>query len=209
MVTDIFAQEQQQVVAAYSQRLRDHGGDVRALNWGSRASQQRRFEVLVESGIVSGMSVLDVGCGLGDFLAWSRQKGLELNYSGLDVTPDMITACRARFPDCDFHHGDIVTWQPETAARFDFVIASGIFYDRPGSGQDYMRAAVSAMLRLCSKGSAFNTITALADQPDSSEFRPHIGDLAELAASFTRQFTLRHDYHPCDATLYLYQPDEP
>jgi ubiquinone/menaquinone biosynthesis C-methylase UbiE len=204
---NIFHHEQQAVIAAYSERLRSHGADVRTLNWGSRASQERRFEVIAEAGIRSGMSVLDVGCGLGDLLPWLNARGIEVDYTGLDVTPGMIASCRERFPSRTFHEGDIVSWCQEDATGFDFVVASGIFYDRPGSGQEYMQNAVRAMLRLCRTGVACNTITAMADQPAEDEFRPTIALLGELCASFTPRFILRHDYHPCDATLYLYKND--
>jgi SAM-dependent methyltransferase len=209
MNTELWQLEQAGVIAAYTSRLQTHGGDVRSLNWGSRASQERRFEVIVEAGIKSGMSVLDVGCGLGDFLPWINLRGIQVEYTGLDITPDMVAACRQKFPAYTFHEGDIVDWRPETDADFDFVIASGIFYDRPGSGYEYMQNAVRAMLRLCRTGVACNTITALADRPSESEFRPRIGVLAELCAAFTHRFILRHDYHPCDATLYLYKNDKP
>jgi RimJ/RimL family protein N-acetyltransferase/ubiquinone/menaquinone biosynthesis C-methylase UbiE len=205
METTVFQQEQKKVIDAYSRRLREHGQDVRSLNWGSRASQERRFEVLMEAGIEPGMSLLDVGCGLGDFLLWTKRRGTEIDYTGLDVTPGMVEFCREQHRGHRFETGDIATWNLEAAGAYDFVIASGIFYDRPESGHEYMERAVRAMFRLCRKGIAFNTITALADQTFEKEFRPCLGELAELCAEFSHSFVLRHDYHPCDATLYLFK----
>src|SRR5262245_61906308 len=124
MNESVFQQEQKEVIAAYSHRLLEHGRDVRTLNWGSRTSQEKRFEVIAEVGIEGGMSVLDVGCGLGDFQAWSRSRGLELDYHGIDVTEGMIGVCRDRFPECEFATGDIVTWNPNAEATYDFVFAS-------------------------------------------------------------------------------------
>ena len=200
-----FHNEQKKVIDAYTHRLKQHGADVLTLNWGSRASQERRFEVIEEAGIKSGMSLLDVGCGLGDFLLWSRKRNLGIDYTGLDVTPGMVDFCRLHHEGYHFENGDITEWNPIAANVYDFVIASGIFYDRPESGGDYMKEAVSAMFRLCRKGVVFNTITSLADNQSENEFRPDLGELSELCSGFSRSFTLRHDYHPCDATLYIYK----
>ena len=204
---DDFQSEQARVVAAYTERLRVHGKDVRSLNWGSKASQESRFEVLLEAGIQSGMSVLDVGCGLGDFYQWTIDRGIDIRYSGLDVTPGMVDSCKDRFPENDFHCGDITEWLPENEPVYDFVIASGIFYDRPASGYQYMQKAVRSMFRISRIGIAFNAITALADKADENEFLPRVGELAELASTLTKSFVLRHDYHPCDATMYLYKKE--
>lgn len=202
-----FEKEQQNVVSAYTERFQQHGDDVRSLNWGSKESQETRFRVLVEAGIKDGMSVLDVGCGLADFYAWSLKQNLKLNYHGLDVTPAMIKASSERFPENEFSVGDISTWKPSVSSQYDFVIASGIFYDRPESGHSYLKNAVEAMFCICKQGLAFNTITSLADQPDANEFLPSPEALTSLAQEQSTQFTIRHDYHPCDATVYLYKSE--
>ena len=54
-------------VNLYSRLANEHGFDPRALNWGSRESQNLRFAVFAQVGRLDGASILDVGCGQGDF----------------------------------------------------------------------------------------------------------------------------------------------
>jgi ubiquinone/menaquinone biosynthesis C-methylase UbiE len=44
-----------------------HLEGVKSLGWGSDYSQQKRFDILLDIGLDINDSVLDVGCGYGDF----------------------------------------------------------------------------------------------------------------------------------------------
>ncbi len=43
-------------------------------------------------------SLLDVGCGTGIELDGIRHEGLQVDYTGLDITPEFIEACHSRYP---------------------------------------------------------------------------------------------------------------
>src|SRR5947209_1865791 len=99
-------------VRYYSDLVARHGLDVKALDWGSRASQEVRFRVLAEAvgnvAALAGTRILDVGCGLGDLHAWLQAAGIAADYTGLDITPAMVTAARARFPSVRFLEGNLL-----------------------------------------------------------------------------------------------------
>ena len=63
-------QDDAKTVAYFTGLAEKYGNDVRTLNWGSKASQKGRFAVLEKIGNLNKKSVLDVGCGLGDFYGW-------------------------------------------------------------------------------------------------------------------------------------------
>src|SRR5688572_31025014 len=56
--------------AHYDALVARHGLSHKALDWGSRDSQELRFSVLAAIADLRGCSVLDVGCGLADFCAF-------------------------------------------------------------------------------------------------------------------------------------------
>ena len=74
-----------------------HGEDIRSLDWGGRSSQSQRFKVLYDVGINLESSVLDVGCGHGDFYGYLIRKGFCGNYSGVDLTPEMIVIAKNKY----------------------------------------------------------------------------------------------------------------
>jgi SAM-dependent methyltransferase len=182
-----------------------HGGDVRALDWGSREAQERRFAVLASIGDLHGARVLDVGCGHADFYAWLCAQGVQCEYSGVDLSPTMIRHCLARFPERPFAVCNLLEQNPPLAS-YDYVFASGIFYLRRDSPDAYLCAMIERMFALCSRGLGFNSLSSWgASQQQTGEFRADpVATLAQ-AAQLSGAITLCHDYHPGDFTLLLHK----
>ena len=70
-----------------------------ALFWENRRVQELRFDVLLTSGIQTGESVLDVGCGFADFYHYMLARDLQTNYAGIDLSSNMIQAAREKAPE--------------------------------------------------------------------------------------------------------------
>jgi SAM-dependent methyltransferase len=196
--------DDRKTIDAFSDSLRRHGQGYRALNWGSREGQENRFRVLCESGLSEGDSVLDVGCGLGDLRAYLDRQGIAADYTGLDITPDMVAAAASRFPGVPFHCGSLLGGFATPSGHFDFVFASGIFYLREESPFDHLKATVEQMFALCRKGVAFNCLSAWGVPADGGrEYREDPLRCLALCRTLTPWVVLRHDYHPGDFTIYL------
>jgi SAM-dependent methyltransferase len=192
-------------VQLYTALTEKFGPGVRALNWSSRNSQQKRFAVLTQVGRLQAASILDVGCGLGDFLDWVQGAGMEVRYTGVDITPRMIESARARFPGKAFILGSLFDAQDQLEDSYDFVLASGIFYFRENGPWEYLTHTVSLMFRLCKQGVAFNSLSAWAPQKEAQEYYPDPLATAAFCHTLTPWVVLRHDYHPGDFTIYMYK----
>jgi ubiquinone/menaquinone biosynthesis C-methylase UbiE len=193
--------DQEANVEFYTALLERHGANPKALDWGSVQSQSRRFEVLAEIGDLSGASLLDVGCGLGDLYGWLDGKG---SYKGIDITPAMILAARNRFPSADFEVADVMN-VPFSPRSFDYVFASGIFYLGHSEPFAFMKDMVRRMYEICRRGVAFNTLSAWRIDKDEDEFHADPAVTLEFCHELTPSLVLRHDYHAGDFTVYLYR----
>jgi len=189
-------------IAFYSALVGEHGISHRALDWGSQASQRLRFEVLAGLGEFSGASVLDVGCGLGDFWLWCRESGRNCDYTGVDITPAMAELARARLPGVRF---DVGTAQQYAAASFDYVVASGIFAKREHEPLRYLEQQVASMFDICRKGLAFNSLSAWGPQAGQGEFIADPLAVLDFCSGLTARVVLRHDYLAHDFTIYMYR----
>lgn len=187
-------------VAFFTNLLRDHPTGPEALNWGSKFSQELRFSILAEIGMPKGASVLDVGCGLGDFHGWQKKQGLELKYHGVDITPAMVEAARKRFTDATFEVSDLLD---NNAATYDFVFASGIFYLRREDPQIYLEQTIEKLFQKCRQGIAFNTLSLWSPRRDADEFYADPLRTLDFCRKLSPLVTLRHDYHPGDFTIHL------
>ncbi|WP_433783383.1 class I SAM-dependent methyltransferase [Actinomycetospora sp. CA-101289] len=76
---------------------------------------------------LTGHRVLDVGCGVGAWLAlletWGARRA---DLAGIDLVPDRVTACRERLAGADIRLGDGAELPWETGT-FDVVLQSVVF----------------------------------------------------------------------------------
>ena len=87
--------------------------------------------------VPAGGTVLDVGCGTGEPIArYVLQSARHI--VGVDSAPSMIEMCRARFPQADWHVGDMR--QLALGRRFDGIIAWDSFFHLTADDQRDMRA---------------------------------------------------------------------
>ena len=120
------------------------------------------------------LSLNDLGCGYGALLDYLRLRhpGLQLDYLGIDVSPDMVSCAtrrlrRHRAPQsvkARFVMGDAA---PRAA---DYAVASGIFNVVPPSGRSLWTGLVARTLSglhsSSRRGFAVNFLGAAPDQGD-------------------------------------------
>lgn len=95
---------------AYREAVQRHGGSFASTLWGSPETQRLRFDVAIEFATFAGDSIIDVGCGIGDFAAHLLERGVPFeHYLGLDALAPMIeTASERDLPGCEFRQADPV-----------------------------------------------------------------------------------------------------
>ena len=141
-------------------------------------------------GLRSGMRVLDLGCGLGHLLDFFDERGLELDYVGWDISPELIAGARARYPDrpdARFEVCDILA-EP-SAERFDFVIACGALSMRLPDHEAWLGDMLQAMFRLCTKGLSFSLLSGTFKRrtPFTEDPELYYADPAEILAFCLQQ----------------------
>jgi len=192
------------IEARHRDSLTRHGHHPHALYWSSREVQELRFAKLAEIGIQSGDCLLDVGCGFGDLRSWLLAQGIEVGYSGLDLSPDLLAEAGRLHPDVIFHHGDLFDLAvPEHS--FDWIFLSGALNEQLHDGGDYARATLARMFALCRKGVALNLLDArhgpTAAAHDLQSFLPQ--EMVAFCQRLGAQVDLIEGYLPNDFTLHL------
>lgn len=191
-------------INVYEALLVEHGDTFRALDWGSRESQQKRFEVLAGIGVTKGDRILDVGCGLADLNAWLIEHRPGVDYSGIDLTPGMVEKAQARFPNAKIMNKTIFD-EDLPIGPFDYLFASGIFVFRQEGPENYLFSTIEMMYSLCDKGISFNSLSFWASEKSPGEFYADPGNVINFCKKLSHRIVLRHDYHPADFTVYMYK----
>jgi SAM-dependent methyltransferase len=191
-------------ICHYQSLLHKHGESYRSLDWGSRESQIKRFEILAGIGVGPGDRVLDVGCGFADFNTWLIEHRPGVEYSGVDLTPGMVEKAQARFPNATILNKTIFDLDLAIAS-FDYLVASGIFYLRNENPMQYMESTIAQMFNFANKGIAFNSLSAWSKDKIDGEFFAEPADVMIFCKKLSHYVVLRHDYHPSDFTVYVYR----
>ena len=188
----------------YEDKVRRFGYDHRGLGFGSRSSQEKRFEALLALGDFDGRRLLDVGCGFGDFLRFLRDRGIRPDYTGLDICEPMVSRCRERFEGSGarFVAADVLEHTPEDT--YDFVVASGIFgLDSPGV-RERIAPTLERMCGWATAGCAANFLSTRAAVQAEARVYVDPCEVLEMGLALTPAARLDHSYLPNDFTLYLF-----
>jgi len=199
------------IVNRHRDSLSRHGCDSRALYWSSREIQEIRFRELAGIGVATGDSVLDVGCGFGDFLGWSAEQGIAIDFTGIDLSPDLLAVAEQRHPEASFYCGDLADYCEAHSDQFDWVILSGALNEQLGDSDEYTRRVITLMWSRCRKGVAFNLLDARhAPTKNCWDLQSHEPEsILAFAAGLTPKHRLVEGYLDNDFTIYLYRDPRP
>ncbi len=200
-------EQRKRIVDRHSDSFLRHGHSPGALYWSSKAIQELRFQVLNSIGIESGDSVLDVGCGFGDFSLYLHKQGLDINYSGLDISPHLIKKGQEAYPKVELFTGDLFEFNPKPLA-YDYVTLSGGLAEPMKDDGAYAYNTITRMYEICRKGVAFNMLNAenewVASRFDLQSFLPQ--ELLKFCQNLGAECSVRSDYLDNDFSIFMKKP---
>lgn len=186
----------------YNDLINKYGNDPRSCDYGRPESQSKKFAIISELITAEHKTVLDVGCGLGDFAEYLQLNASHINYTGIDLSKEFIKRSQARFPDLEFKKMDLLTENP---GNFDFVTANGIFYLLGNDALKIMRQIITRMFELSTKSVAFNSLSSWCEDQEVDEFYADPIETLKFCRTLTPWVSLRHDYHSRDFTIYMHK----
>jgi SAM-dependent methyltransferase len=195
----------QEIGLAYDRLCEKHGRSSESVAWLSKHDQDIRFLVASLVGDIDQGSVLDVGCGQGNFLGYLKQENISTKYAGIDISQKMIDIAREDYPEHDFRCIDFL--DPDFQEHFDYIIASGSFNLKFADYESYLKDVLDKLFHLSRVGVSLNLLSSYA--PDHRKFERTLyyhdpRQILDLCFQLTHRVALRHDYLSNDFTVYLY-----
>lgn len=192
------------IITRHAAALERHGYRPQALFWQDRSVQNERFRVIADAMLPAPGSLLDVGCGFGDFYLWLQQQGMTPAFTGVDVSPDMIFAARSRFPQAKWFEGELLTVTLLQAA-YEVVTLSGALNEPIADADGYAQAVIARMWALATRQVIFNMLDNRNDEVARSPFL--YGRLPETVEGWCRRHTANvrviEGYLPNDFTVVM------
>ena len=196
--------DRQRIIQRYNDRLERHGATIATMASGTEERRDIRFKVLAEVGIKNGDSILDLGCGFGDFINYLGRHNISVDYTGYDINPSLIKIAQSRFPDKVFAVKDILD---EQFPVFDYIVSSSCF-NLPLSAHDNYEF-VELIMKRCfehsRKGVSIDFLSSYVDFESAEGFHYQPQRVFDIAKRITKRVNLRHDYPLFEFNIYLYK----
>lgn len=198
------------VASYYGAKLAAHGATSQGVDWnGPESHETRHVQFLRLIGDNSSASVIDLGCGFGDFWRFLRTRGYCGKFTGYDVVPEMVERARALHGEAVDRRWRVGSKPKETA---DFAAASGIFNvkgDVPEKAwAAYVNDTIEELARAGQRGFAFNMLS-LSSDPERRRDNLYYADPAEMLrnclARYGRSVALLQDYGLYEFTVIVRQ----
>ncbi|MCH9813712.1 MAG: class I SAM-dependent methyltransferase [Epsilonproteobacteria bacterium] len=180
----------------YTTALKKYGSTAQGLNWHDAYSQTKRFEVIYDliKADLTHRSVIDAGCGFGDFYLYLQKRHCQVTYKGYDIVDEVVEIAQQRTSQ-DIKHRDILTDPLEVA---DIYIASG-------SMNILNRFETYLFIERCfahsNIGFVFNLPYGKNESAHFNYFLPQ--EINHFAQKFPCEISLVTGYLPHDFTLFL------
>ncbi len=196
------------VAAYYASKLAQHGATPRGVDWNGQASHElrhRQFLRLLSDS--PDASVLDLGCGFGDFLRFLRAEGHQGPFIGYDAAPEMIAEAVRLHGEGAGRQWRVGSMPSETS---DFAIASGIFNVKGEVPAEawarYVFETIDVLAGAGRRGFAFNVLS-LSSDPDRRAANLYYADPNEMLSRCLRRYgrsvALLQDYGLYEFTVIV------
>ena len=196
------------VAAYYASKLAIHGPTSRGVDWNGIASHELRHRQFLRLiGGAADASILDLGCGFGDFLRFVRAQGHRGPFIGYDVSPDMILEALRLHGEGTDRRWRVGANPAETA---DFAVASGIFNVkgdvRVETWARYVHHTIDVLAQAGRCGFAFNVLS-LSSDPERRAAHLYYADAAGMLSHclqrYGRSVALLQDYGLHEFTMVV------
>jgi SAM-dependent methyltransferase len=186
----------------YEGQYKTYGYDPRSLGW-IAGSQQTRFRELAAIGDLEGCSILDVGCGFGDLYGYLLDRGINVNYTGVDLSPDFLDIARMVYPDAEFFMADFENGT--IRGKFDWAFESGAFSLKLSDNKMLIRNSLKKMFKMVKKGMAADFLSSKAAIKDGSLYYQDPDELREFCCTLSERVVIKNDYRPAEFCVYIYK----
>lgn len=156
-------------------------------------------------------TLLDIGCGVGDYYGYLLKNGFQnIQYLGLDILPEMVTAARQKYPQGSFQTADFASrgWQ----SGADFIVCSGalnmVFGDRI-THENFIKQFVCKMYQKANLAAAFNLLSQKGQAEFVEDERFYYADplfWQDFCCQITPGTHLAEDYLTHDFTIFMAKP---
>ena len=182
----------------YSDRLEKYGRDPKTLGWDTLDNQYKRFSTAYRFLPMSFESIVDIGCGLADFYEFINLKGNKVEYSGIDINPDLLAESKKRFPKNQYYCTNIIKDDvSHISSQWGVMFGVLNFRFSEFDNVSYAKQMIKNAFSLVTEGLIVDMLSShICNDYKKEDFVYYYepSQMLNIAMEFTPYVTLVHDY---------------
>lgn len=188
------------IIDFFTKRLIHFKDSPESVGW-TKKGQILRYEAVLSLIEPHGKSLLDFGCGKGDFFGFLKEKGIQCQYSGIDINPNLIELARKNHPNGLFYVQDIEI-EPLNEF-FDYVISIGVFNLAFQNINDSIQRCLEILFNHTNKNLIFTCLNQKTKFRDIYVHYFKIEDLEKIAKKLSNSYKIIDNLIEGDLFLIL------
>ena len=191
------------MIAEYRGLFQKYGDSPEATGMSSEG-HHFRFQKLTEIADLRNRRVLDLGCGIGAFYPFLTKKFGDLEYTGIDIVPEMVAFAAKKYPRARFLCRDLVNESLDET--FDYVLISTVFNKAIPDSHGFMRELLTVGFKHCELGLGFNFLSTYVNFSDQEMAYFDPADVLDFCIrNLTRKVVIHHHYERVDVAVFAYR----
>lgn len=195
----------------YDSKFKIHGPTSSGVDWGANEQNLRlRYRKMLDVVLPNddSFTLCDVGCGFGGLLNFAKERGLDLEYTGVDLSETMIQWATENQPDGSFYCEDFL--ESHFDRKFDYVICNGILTQKLATSNldmdKFSRSLIRKMFDTCQKGIVFNVMSTYVNFHSENLYYKNPSELiAWCMSEISPRIRMDHSYPLYEYSIYLYR----
>ncbi|MGB9710065.1 MAG: class I SAM-dependent methyltransferase [Thermodesulfovibrio sp.] len=188
------------VIDFFTKRLIHFKNSPESVGW-TRTGQLLRYETVLKLIEPEGKTLLDFGCGKGDFYGFLKEKGVRCRYTGIDINPSLIEFARKNYPEAEFHAMDIEN-EP-LSEFFDLTVAIGVFNLAVQDVKELMQRCLKILFQHTTERVILTCLNEKTKLRDIGVTYFSVKELQRFASTFTGKFKVLDNLIEGDLFLIL------
>ena len=183
----------------YRERILEYGQDPKALGW-PRNDQDLRFERLTRIWNFENLKIVDYGCGFGDLYSYLCNRGVDFEYVGVDISPEMIEQANELHPEAKF---EVLSNPLDELPECDIVFACGAHALKLEDNQKFVRDSFALFKKSAKVGFGVTFLSTHSDIRHKKNYYSDPDFILNHSYTLSKRILLDNMFMPFEFSVFV------
>ncbi len=191
--------EKQRIKDLYRERLNQYGATHEALGW-PRNDQHIRFSNLVKYWNYKNKTIVDYGCGFGDFYQYLESTGIMCDYLGLDLSHEMIDIAQKSHPDVNFK---TISEPLADLPKCDIITACGTHALYLEDNLNFIKESFQKFAVTAKEGFVVTFLSSFSTKKNKKNYYANPMVILEYAYTISKRIIMDNSFMPYEFAIFV------